>query len=66
MSQRHPCPFHPYLLLQGNSFNKTDGLMGNTMRRLNSMLKTTSGKHMFYLIGFIVVVFFLMYLMVKK
>lgn len=53
-------------LLQGGGFNKADGLLGNTMRRLNTMLSTTSGRHMLVLIGFIVFVFFAVYWIVKR
>jgi hypothetical protein len=36
------------------------------MRRLNTMLSTTSGRHMLVLIGFIVFVFFAVYWIVKR
>lgn len=51
--------------LQGGGFSRADGLLGSTMRRLNSMLKTTSSRHMLWLVGFIVFVFFFVYYIVR-
>ena len=39
--------------------------MGNTMRRLNTMLKTTSSKHMLWLVVFVVFVFLFVYYIVR-
>lgn len=50
---------------QGSGFSRTDGLMGNTMRRLNKMLQTSSGRHMLWLVGFVVFVFVFVYYIVK-
>ena len=50
---------------QGSGFSRTDGLMGNTMRRLNKMLQTSSGRHMLWLVAFVVFVFVFVYYIVR-
>jgi hypothetical protein len=53
------------LRMQGSGFSRTDGLMGNTMRRLNKMLQTSSGRHMLWLVAFVVLVFVFVYYIVR-
>ena len=59
-SHTHP-PTHP----QSNDFWNADGLLGNTMKKLNVMMNTGGQKHMVYLIGFVVFVFFVLWFMIK-
>lgn len=58
---------HPFLHnnTQGSGFSRTDGLMGNTMRRLGKMLQTSSGRHMLWLVAFVVFVFVFVYYIVR-
>lgn len=46
--------------------NRADGLLGNTMRRLNTMLNNPSGRHMLMLMAFIVFAFFAIYWIVRS
>lgn len=39
--------------------------MGNTMRRLGKMLQTSSGRHMLWLVAFVVFVFVFVYYIVR-
>ncbi|CAM9387854.1 unnamed protein product [Heterosigma akashiwo] len=41
----------------GNQMDGTSALLGNTMKKLSTMLQSGGGKHMCYLIAFIVFVF---------
>lgn len=52
--------------LQGKEFDNTDGLLGGTMKRLNVMMAQGGSKHMLYLIGFVVLVFVLLYLAIRS
>ncbi|ETV72361.1 hypothetical protein H257_12511 [Aphanomyces astaci] len=45
----------------GQDFDNTDSLMGGTLKKLGNMMDTGGGKHMWMLIGFVVVVFVLLY-----
>lgn len=54
------------LCLQGKEFDNTDGLLGGTMKRLNTMMDQGGSKHMLYLIGFVVVVFVLLYYTIRS
>eukprot|EP00639_Heterosigma_akashiwo_P000535 CAMPEP_0194579012 /NCGR_PEP_ID=MMETSP0292-20121207/13225_1 /TAXON_ID=39354 /ORGANISM="Heterosigma akashiwo, Strain CCMP2393" /LENGTH=116 /DNA_ID=CAMNT_0039431831 /DNA_START=132 /DNA_END=482 /DNA_ORIENTATION=+ len=46
-----------YLDGMGNQMDGTSALLGNTMKKLSTMLQSGGGKHMCYLIAFIVFVF---------
>ena len=48
-------------LLQDKNFADTEGLLGGTLKTLNTMLKSGGGYHMYYLIAFVVFVFFAIY-----
>jgi blocked-early-in-transport protein 1 len=52
--------------VQGKEFDNTDGLLGGTMKRLGTMMEQGGSKHMLYLIGFVVLVFVLLYLTMRS
>ena len=56
----------PILLSQGSTFTTANELFGSTITKLGNMLNSSSSQHMFYLIGFIVLVFFIIYFMMGR
>eukprot|EP00930_Biecheleria_cincta_P071005 TRINITY_DN58564_c0_g1_i1.p1 TRINITY_DN58564_c0_g1~~TRINITY_DN58564_c0_g1_i1.p1 ORF type:complete len:181 (+),score=43.01 TRINITY_DN58564_c0_g1_i1:73-543(+) len=49
----------------GIDFDKAAGLLKGTMGQLKTMMDNKSSKHMVYMVGFIVCLFFLMYVLRK-
>mmetsp|Transcript_15187 Transcript_15187/g.26030 ORF Transcript_15187/g.26030 Transcript_15187/m.26030 type:complete len:130 (+) Transcript_15187:66-455(+) len=49
-----------------NEFGSAENLLKGTMQRLNKMIKSKSGRHMCYLMLFVVFVVVLVYFMTKK
>ncbi|CEM03578.1 unnamed protein product [Vitrella brassicaformis CCMP3155] len=45
------------------SFDKVGAMMGTTMKKLGEMVKSKSGRHMWYMAGFVVFMFFLMWML---
>ena len=54
------------MFCQGQGFGTASNLFTNTISKLGNMLTTSSSKHMYYLIGFIVVVFIILYFMMGR
>lgn len=52
--------------LQGLDFEKTGGLMGGALQRLDGLLKAGRQGHMCYLIGFALTVFLLLWWVMSK
>lgn len=51
---------------QGSTFGTTSELFKNTIGKLGTMLNTGGSNHMFYLIGFIVFLFILLYYLMGR
>ncbi|CAE8700826.1 unnamed protein product, partial [Polarella glacialis] len=49
----------------GIDFEKAAGMLKGTLNQLKVMMNNKSGKHMFYMVGFVLVLFFLMYFLRK-
>ena len=67
-----PCSLHPHThtpsspCCQGLDFDKTGGLMGGALQRLDGLLKAGRQGHMCYLIGFVLTVFLLLWWVMSK
>uniref|UniRef100_K3WKP8 t-SNARE coiled-coil homology domain-containing protein n=1 Tax=Globisporangium ultimum (strain ATCC 200006 / CBS 805.95 / DAOM BR144) TaxID=431595 RepID=K3WKP8_GLOUD len=55
-----------YLDNMGKEFDNTEGLLGGTMKRLGAMMEQGGSKHMLYLVGFVVLVFVLLYYTIRS
>ena len=51
---------------KGSDFDNTGNLLGNTLKKMEKMLQSGSGKHMMYLAIFVVFIFFLIYVTMKR
>lgn len=47
-------------------FERTRGVMQGSMKRLNKMMATQSGRYTCYMLGFIMFVFFVIYFMIRR
>ncbi len=54
------------LVKQGTNFTSASDMFGTTIGKLGNMLTTASSTHMYYLIGFVVFVFLLIYFMMGR
>ncbi|CAH0477726.1 unnamed protein product [Peronospora belbahrii] len=50
----------------GKEFDNTEGLLGGTMKRLGVMMEQGGSKHMLYLILFVIMVFLLLYFVIRS
>mmetsp|Transcript_7618 Transcript_7618/g.19721 ORF Transcript_7618/g.19721 Transcript_7618/m.19721 type:complete len:125 (+) Transcript_7618:1315-1689(+) len=50
----------------GGNFDKTGGLLGGTMKRLDALAQTKHGRHMIYLALFVCCVFVLLYMSSRR